>query len=118
MPTAIPKLDVAHLGQMETLPLASGRKAALAATGELIDKRDFLPVAMADDDWAELPAVSVVDAKDLLALRHGAREQRVCEARHGIPHSLGWQCNYLRAFVIKNAALTQKLHGGYVHDMF
>lgn len=75
LPRSVTEPDVTDLAELKAFPAAAGGQAAAASAGELVSQRDFLSLAVAEDDRAELARVPVIKTKNLFALCHGAGEQ-------------------------------------------
>jgi hypothetical protein len=83
-PWPIAESNVADLVEPEAAPLACAGQTRAALAAKLKGERFLLTVGMAEDDWAELARVSVIQAQDLLLGEHGSAEQVIDTAWHGI----------------------------------
>ena len=83
MPRSVTQPNVTDLIEMKAFPSPTRGQAAAASASELIGQRDFLSLAVAEDDRTELARVSVVKTKNLFELCHGMGEQVIGLAWHG-----------------------------------
>ena len=80
MPRSVTEPDVADFVEMKAFPSAAAGQPAPASAAELVSQRDFLSLAVAEDDRTELARVPVVKTKNLFELCHGAGEQAIGQA--------------------------------------
>ena len=82
MPGSVTEPDITDPAEMKAFPPAARGQAPAASARKLVSQRDFLSLAMAEDDRTEFASVPVVKTKNLFALCHGTGEQVISLAWH------------------------------------
>ena len=83
-PSAVLNFDRMHLGNEEAFPFGRHERAFARASGELIDERFLLSLAVPEDNRTERPLAAVIHARHRLAGSHRFGDLFVGRTRHGL----------------------------------